>query len=184
MAVDAHERFGALYETFADPVYWFCRRRLGTDAGLAEDVVADAFTVVWRRIDAVPAPPDDRVFIFAVAYRQLRNQQRSLWRRARLQRRLNAEARRLVADPATEQAATEWVRRAVLGLPASEREALFLVVVEGFSQQEAGRLLGCSPNAVALRLHRARSRLRLDLAGEVTSRPSNEDSEYTSQGGR
>jgi RNA polymerase sigma-70 factor, ECF subfamily len=184
MTADAHEKFCALYEKFADPVYWFCRRRLGTDAGLAEDVVGDVFTVVWRRIDTVPVPPDDRVFVFAVAYRQLRNHQRSLWRRARLQRRLDAEARRPVADPATEQAAGEWVRRAVLGLPASEREALFLVVVEGFSQQEAGRLLDCSPNAVALRLHRARSRLRVDLVGEAKNEPSNRGCEYTSQGGR
>ena len=63
MMADAHERFSALYEGFADPVYWFCRRRLGIHAGLAEDVVADVFTVVWRRIDAVPASPDDRVFV-------------------------------------------------------------------------------------------------------------------------
>lgn len=184
MMADAHERFSALYEGLADPVYWFCRRRLGIHAGLAEDVVADVFTVVWRRIEVVPASPDDRVFVFAIAYRQLRNQQRSLLRRSRLQHRLAAEAHRPVVDPATEQAATEWVRKAVTRLPASEREALLLVVVEGFSQEEAGRLLGCSSNAVALRLHRARSRLRVDLLGESATEPSNEGSEYTSQGGR
>ena len=184
MTADARERFSALYERLAGPVYWFCRRRLGTDAGLAEDVVGDVFTVVWRRIDVVPEPPDDRIFVFAVAYRQLRNQQRSLWRRSRLQRRLDAEARRPIADPATVQAATEWVRRAVLRLPESEREALLLVVVEGFSQVEAGRLLDCSPNAIALRLHRARTRLRIELVDETTGQPSNDGCEYTSQGGR
>jgi hypothetical protein len=46
MSADTHERFRALYEGLADPVYWFCRMRLGTDPGLAEDVVADVFTVV------------------------------------------------------------------------------------------------------------------------------------------
>jgi RNA polymerase sigma-70 factor, ECF subfamily len=184
MSADTHERFRALYEGFADPVYWFCRRRLGTDPGLAEDVVADVFTVVWRRIQEVPESPDDRVFIFAVAYRQLRNQQRSLWRRSRLQRRLDEEVHRSVADPATEQASIEWVRRAVLRLPTSEREALLLVVVEGFRQEEAGRLLGCSANAIALRLHKARSRLRVDLEGEMAHEASDEGCEYTWQGGR
>ena len=184
MTTDAHERFSVLYERLADPVYWFCRRRLGTDAGLAEDVVSDVFTVIWRRIDGVPEPPDDRVFVFAVAYRQLRNQQRSLWRRSRLQSRLDVEARRSVADPATAQAAAEWVRRAVAKLPTGEREALLLVVVEGFGQEEAGRLLGCSSNAIALRLHRARSRLRVELVDDTTSQPSDEGCEYTSQGGR
>jgi DNA-directed RNA polymerase specialized sigma24 family protein len=48
-------------------------------------------------------------------------------------------------------------------LPPAEREALQLVLWEELSHAEAARVLGCSVNAVAIRVHRAKARLRADL---------------------
>jgi RNA polymerase sigma-70 factor (ECF subfamily) len=48
---------------------------------------------------------------------------------------------------------------AVRHLPHREREALHLLVWEGLSTEEAARVIGCSPNAVRIRVHRARRRL-------------------------
>lgn len=163
VATGAQERFARLYEKLFDPVYWFCKKHLGSADGAAEDVAADVFTVVWRLIDRVPEPPEDRVFVYAIAYRQIRNQQRRLLRRTRLQRRLDGERAVLADDAAGEPDPSDAVRSALDALPAGEREALVLVVVDGFSHAEAARLLGCSANAVGLRLHRARARLRAQL---------------------
>jgi len=53
---------------------------------------------------------------------------------------------------------------AVARLRPVEREVIALVHWEQLSHDEAARVLGCSSNAVAIRLHRARSRLRQSLA--------------------
>lgn len=157
----AHERFNAVYERMFDSVYWFCQRRLGQFDGAAEDVTADVFTVVWRLIDKVPPPPADRVFVHAIAYRQIKNQQRRIASRIRLIRRIAAE--RLAPSRGASQAVSHHVETALSRLPEAEREALLLVVVDRFSHAETAQLLGCSPNAVSLRLRRARARLRAEL---------------------
>jgi RNA polymerase sigma-70 factor (ECF subfamily) len=57
------------------------------------------------------------------------------------------------------------VREAIEKLRPADREVVQLVMWEGLSHAEAGRVLGCSANAVALRLHKARQRLRAELTG-------------------
>jgi len=52
---------------------------------------------------------------------------------------------------------------AVRRLAPGEREALQLVHWERLSHAEAAAVLGCSANAVAIRVHRARTRLREEL---------------------
>ena len=160
---DAADRFGSIYEELFDPVFHFCQRRLASDADTAEDVTEDVFTVVWRLIDKVPAPPEHRIFIFAIAYRQLKGHQRSLWRRSRLHQRLSQERAATALGDSEEDPAAEDIRRAVAKLPDGEREALLLVVCDGFSHADAGKLLGCTANAIAIRLSRARSQLRAEL---------------------
>jgi DNA-directed RNA polymerase specialized sigma24 family protein len=55
-----------------------------------------------------------------------------------------------------------WLTDAIERLPDAYREALRLVNWEGCSHAEAAQILGCSVNAVALRLHKAKARLRED----------------------
>ena len=50
--------------------------------------------------------------------------------------------------------------RALRQVPATEREALLLVAWEQLSYAEAAQVLGCSPNAIGIRVHRARARIR------------------------
>ena len=56
------------------------------------------------------------------------------------------------------------VRQTIDQLPESFRTALLLRDIEGFSTEEAATMLGTTPNAVKLRLHRARLALRTLLA--------------------
>lgn len=56
------------------------------------------------------------------------------------------------------------VREAVELLPARERDAVVLHYVDGLACGEIAAVLGSSPGAVRVRLHRARARLREELA--------------------
>jgi RNA polymerase sigma-70 factor (ECF subfamily) len=57
-------------------------------------------------------------------------------------------------------------------LSVREREALQLVLWEELSHAEAAQVLGCSANAVAIRVHRAKTRLRGELS--ATELPATE----------
>jgi RNA polymerase sigma-70 factor (ECF subfamily) len=62
-------------------------------------------------------------------------------------------------------------------LSVREREALQLVLWEELSHAEAAQVLGCSANAVAIRVHRAKTRLRRELSTTelpATKRPGTE----------
>jgi RNA polymerase sigma-70 factor (ECF subfamily) len=56
------------------------------------------------------------------------------------------------------------VRKAIDQLPESYRTVLMLRDIEGLSTEEAARMLEITPNAVKLRLHRARMALRTLIA--------------------
>ena len=63
---------------------------------------------------------------------------------------------------------------AALGrLPANDREAITLIAWDGLRPAEAATVLGQSPAAFRVRLHRAKRRLRreLDRAGQADPRP-------------
>jgi RNA polymerase sigma-70 factor (ECF subfamily) len=59
---------------------------------------------------------------------------------------------------------------ALNGLPEADREALMLAAWEGLSAQQAARVLGCSPTAFRIRLHRARRKLEASLDDEPGAR--------------
>lgn len=62
----------------------------------------------------------------------------------------------------------EQVRRAIDSLPETFRTVLMLRDIEGLSSDEAASMLNITPNAVKLRLHRARLALRALLASQFS----------------
>jgi RNA polymerase sigma-70 factor, ECF subfamily len=128
----------------------------------AADVVAETFLVAWRRLDDV----DERTalpWLYAVARRVLLSQQRAT-------RRQHEIAQRVAAEPpeAPETApGSPRVLEALASLSEAEREVLMLTAWEELSSSEAARVLGCSPTAYRIRLHRARRRLRERLDGRA-----------------
>jgi RNA polymerase sigma-70 factor (ECF subfamily) len=62
----------------------------------------------------------------------------------------------------------ELVRGTIDELPETYRAALLLRDIEGFDTEQAARLLGVTPNAVKVRLHRARQALRTLLEPYMT----------------
>src|SRR4051812_20442146 len=79
--------FRSLYEALYPDLLRFVQRRDHT--GRAEDVVADAFLVVWRRLDDLPRAHDDaRAWIFGITRNILLNNHRGEQRRQALSVRL------------------------------------------------------------------------------------------------
>ena len=143
----------------AEPIRRYALRR--TDPDTADDVLADTLLVVWRRLDEVP--PDGRLpWCYAVAAKSLANLNRS----ARRQR--NLVERIVQLDPPTDTAdAAELpdpeVHRALATLRADDRELLRLWAWEDLTPADIAVVLGLTPNAVRIRLHRARRRFAAAL---------------------
>jgi RNA polymerase sigma factor (sigma-70 family) len=171
---DSHEerelRFRGLYQEHYRAIQAYVVRRVDDQADVA-DVVADVFTTAWRRLDKVPSPPDDKLWLYGVARRVISGNQRSLRRLRNLLARLEAGyGGDSGGSPEIEGDALHgWLLDAVWRLAPAEREALQLVHWERLSHAEAAVVLGCSANAVAIRVHRARAKLRGAL-GASTAR--------------
>jgi len=157
-------RFRALYLEHYGAIHAYAVRRLVSAEDIG-DAVADTFTVAWRRIADVPPPPQDRLWLYGVARRVVAGRRRSLRRGRSLLARLaaiGAEPAGVAAAPGA-GAVDGRVIEALEQLRPGEREALMLVVWDQLSHAEAARVLGCSENAVGIRVHRARTRLRAAL---------------------
>lgn len=161
--MDAQTRFTELYRRHHAAVWTYALRRLPPGADPA-DAAAEVFAVAWRRLDGVPPEPETLLWLYATARRVVANQARSAVRRQRLTGRL--AGLRDSREPSTDPQPTEHaeVLAALDRLRPADREAIRLVVWEDLPVQDVARVLGCSANAVSLRLGRARRRLGAELA--------------------
>ena len=164
MPAEREATFNALFDAHFDAVLAYARRRTAQLSD-AEDLAAETFTVAWRRLDDLPPRREDRLpWLYGVARRLLANQRRATSRRLRLVDRLRAALSWPPPPPAAD------IGSALVTLPSRDQEVLRLVAWEGLTHAEAGAVLGISPNAVAIRVHRARERLRRAMKGVPHSR--------------
>jgi RNA polymerase sigma-70 factor (ECF subfamily) len=167
MGSDAEERrFRALFEAEARGVLGYAMRRVEQREDAA-DVVAETFSVAWRRIGHVPPEPEARLWLYGVARRILANQRRGALRRERLGERLREELRLTVqaGAEAGDGGAAAAVGDALARLSEQDREVLLLANWEGLTPKEIGVVIGVPSATARTRLHRARGRLRAELEG-------------------
>ena len=155
-----HARFEELHRRAFRPLTAYALRRAAADD--AADAVAETLLIAWRRLDAVPRPPDDVPWLYGVARNVLANQRRSTRRRGAAVERLAAELRTAKRPTPDLDSVSAALRR----LPADQQELLRLVAWEGLQPRELAVVLGCTANAASIRLHRARHALRQALADE------------------
>jgi GDPmannose 4,6-dehydratase len=157
--------FGDFYATHRDAVANYVRRRVDdVDSG---DIVAQVFSVAWRRFAVVPAPPEDRLWLFGVARRMVADHRRATLRRSKLHRRLAHEHHVAFFRPGSFELLQSQVQTAMGCLRPAEREVLQLVIWEELSHAEASARLGCSPNALEIRYRRARAQFRAAFLGQA-----------------
>jgi RNA polymerase sigma-70 factor (ECF subfamily) len=172
---DDEERFRLLFDAHFADLWRFARRRCAT-ATDADDVAAHVFATAWRRRHDLPAGDEARLWLFGIARRAVANQRRSDARRDRLGRRLAAV--RDAPDVGEPDLEVSALRAALRELSDDDRTVVMMRCWDGLGVGEIASLLGCSPNAVSIRLHRARRRIAARLAakdpavdGHVTTAP-------------
>ena len=184
---DPERLFRSLYEeTYADLVR-FVQRRTGPEQ--VDDVVAEAFVVVWRRLGDLPEGRDDRrAWLFGITRNVLLNERRSTTRRVALGIRLAETPGAVEGDASDLALARVDLGRAWARLTETHQEALGLSVFDAMNATQAAAVLGISPVAFRLRLTRARRALRLHLdhapsastSGSGTARPEPSSSSTSS----
>ena len=135
----------------------YARRRVNEQT--ADEVLAETFLVAWRRRHEVPEGYE-RAWLFGVARNTILTAARSARRLSNLRSKMRSATAPPWADDPLE--VTDWTSAllpAMRSLREADREILMLVAWEELSHDEIGRTLGITPNAVAIRVHRARKRL-------------------------
>jgi RNA polymerase sigma-70 factor (ECF subfamily) len=164
------ERFEAVAPGLIEPLRRFLARR--TDAATADDVLADTLLVCWRRLDELPGEP--LPWAYGVARNCLANAERG----ARRQQRVAARIATL--DPPSSsvpgpEATDAPLAEALAALRPDDAELLRLWAWEQLTPAEIATVLGISPNAASIRLHRAREKLRAAL-GKMSGPSGHEES--------
>lgn len=142
-------------------------RRRSSDLTEADDIVAEVYAVAWRRRADIDRQAQPLPWLYGIAANVIRNTRRADSRRLQLVKRLQAQPQ--VQQPGPDGAAAVdasgvEIRDALDRLSFDDQEVLRLVAWEGLSHEEAGQALGCTANAVGIRIHRARRRLEARLA--------------------
>ena len=151
----ADERwFRGVYEATYRDLLAYARRRCATPED-ADDLVAEVFTVAWRRLEAMPTGDAARLWLFGVARNVLNNQRRSGRRAARFL----AGYRPTASADAAPGASDPRVAQALGALAEPDREILRLVAWEELTVAEAAVVLDVSTASAESRLRRARARL-------------------------
>ena len=157
------EALGEVYERHSDDVYRIALRITASSAD-AYDVTHDVFLGLPEAVDRYDADRPFGVWLNGVTVRT------ALMRMRTARRRREVSVAPLHAFGVRPEAALIVDRltleRAMDRLPPDLRTAFVLREIEGMTYQEIADALGIKRNAAAVRLHRARARLRDLLKGE------------------
>jgi RNA polymerase sigma-70 factor, ECF subfamily len=176
--------FETLVRTYSMPLLRAARRFLRSEED-ARDAVQDAFVAVSRSIGSFNADARLSTWIHRIlinaSLMKLRSQRRHP------EEDIEQYLPRFIEDGHQVESSASWnepadtlleraeirerVRSSIVRLPDSYRVVLMLRDIEELSTEETAQALGISPNAVKVRLHRARQALRT-LLDPVVRLPS------------
>lgn len=152
-----------LYRRYSGELYGFACNALG-DPGLAEEVVQDAFTNVWRhahRFD--PERASFRTWLYELTRNRIIDMRRRAAARPRLSEPTEGEELAEL-DESLEQAALRWQLGAALArLSAEHREVIRLAHFEALTMREVAEAIGLPLGTVKSRTYYALRHLRLVL---------------------
>jgi RNA polymerase sigma factor (sigma-70 family) len=148
--------FAGLYRRHAGDVFRYALFLSG-DRTLAEDIVSETFVRVWgarERVDLTTV----RAYLLAIA--------RNVFLKGLRRRHREAPLDETIADPApppdASHAVTAELARALAALaelPEIDRTALLLRLDEELTYEDIAAILGITPVAARVKVHRARAKL-------------------------
>lgn len=158
-----------LYDRYSRPVYATGVRLLG-DVSLAEELVQDAFTNVWRGAGAFDP---ERASFATWLYRITRNRATDLTRRRRARPVSVGEnpLRTVPGGPEPEASVDSWdVAQALSRIPGEHREVLTLAYFEGLTHNEISQRTGVPLGTVKSRTTAALKRFRWAIINPFTEK--------------
>lgn len=161
--------FASLYPELGAQIYSYLRR-LTQDAALAEDLTQETFLRAVQNLHTFRGEGELANWLYRIATNLFRDHLRKhketaqpLWE-DRKESDEGEDPFLMVPDPSPplsqlleRQAVRQRIRDCIALLPAPYRATLLLYVVEGKTVEESAIILGCSKEAVKVRLHRGRS---------------------------
>jgi RNA polymerase sigma-70 factor (ECF subfamily) len=169
--------FEELVRKYLPRLLALARRIVGNDED-ARDVVQDGFFSAFRHLDRFAGDARLSTWLHRIVVNTALMKLRT--RRRKPEESIEPLLPAFLADGHHAEKFTAWnipadallsrketrqaVRRRIDELPESFRTVLLLRDIEGLSTEETARLLEMTPNAVKIRLHRARQALRTLLA--------------------
>ena len=157
--------FQRLFEIYRDRVYALCRHMAGNDED-AEDLTQESFVWAFKNIGSFRAEAAFGTWLYRIAFNrclaELRKQ-RPQFQSVELVEKDHVMQLRGGANPEDLLVRKELVQRAeeaVATLPEQQRLIFVLGTQMGMRYREIGAIVGCSEDAIKVRIHRARKRVR------------------------
>ncbi len=154
--------FDALYQRVASKLFGYLLR-LTRHRERAEDLLQITFAKVHRARDSYLRGAPVLPWMIAIARRSFRDERRAATSRSQDLRPDGQLPEPAPEPPAVPSDVSEALERALDNLPVQYREAIQLTKVTGLSMAEASEILGTTPTAVKLRVHRGYELLRREL---------------------
>jgi RNA polymerase sigma factor (sigma-70 family) len=155
--------FTQLVRRHSPMVFGVCTRVLGNTAD-AEDAFQATFLVLTRKAASLRQPATLANWLYGVAYRTAQRARRDTARRRLRERQVATMGQAETADESARRELRQVLDDELHRLPQRYRAAVVLCYLEGRTQEEAARQLGCPRATIATRLARACARLRAPLA--------------------
>jgi len=132
------------------------------DRALAEDAVQETFLKAYRALDRFRGESSERTWLTRIAMNTCVSMRRTAWMRTVW----SSPALEALPEPAGEdERRDDTVLQAVMALPDKLKQVVLLRYYRDMKVSEVAEALRISPNAVSVRLGRARSQLRAALKG-------------------
>jgi RNA polymerase sigma factor (sigma-70 family) len=150
-------RFVGLYECYFERVHRYVRMRVG-DRAASEDVTSEVFVTALANLDHFRGTGSFSAWLFRIAQNSVRDHQRNF------RQQEGEDVLAGLVDPAVDPE-RQVLRRAALrelleGLSSEQQDVVGLRYGAGLRCVEIGEVLGKSPGAVRVELHRILNHLR------------------------
>jgi len=160
-AAERRQRFDEYVGVYHQDMYRYAAW-LSRDKSIAEDVVQEALLRAWKSLDALREKSSAKQWLLTI----VRRENARYFERKRLETvdidNLSASQAALLAEQPDEE--LDDMRLAIYELDDDYREPLVLQVLMGFSTKEIAEQMGLKQGAVLTRLHRARTKLKDQMA--------------------
>jgi RNA polymerase sigma-70 factor, ECF subfamily len=136
------------------------------DLDIAEEAVAAAWPVAWRKLDALREPGSLRPWLVTIAANEARRLAKARSQRAIREIRVDDRGPGVIGSGPVDRAEAVDLANALARLDPDDRRLLALRYVAGLNSTELAQMTGLTPAGTRARLARLLDRMRTELRDE------------------